>query len=113
MGDDWLSKCMARQSYYESRISAIPDVLSATRVRQIQSPLPIYFVLWQVVLVPGTQTWEADSSSRCASYFGFISSSDATRGAPEGLNLQSHAEQPKPRKLWPLIHFRLRGIATL
>jgi hypothetical protein len=40
-----LSKGMARQSYYESRISAIPDALSATRVKQIQSPLPIYSVL--------------------------------------------------------------------
>jgi hypothetical protein len=44
------------------------------------------------------QTWAANSLSRWALYFLFISSSELPPNAPEGLNAQLHSEQPKPRK---------------
>jgi hypothetical protein len=59
------------------------------------------------------QTWAANSLSRWASYFCFISSSDSPTNAPEGLNAQLHSEQPKPSKLWRAIHASLRGMAEV
>jgi hypothetical protein len=60
------------------------------------SLLPIYLLLRSAGLVCFTQVWAANSLSRSASYFLFISSSESPAGVPRGLNFQLHSEQPKP-----------------
>jgi hypothetical protein len=59
-GATGLPKDMTGPSYYESRISGIPNVLSTTRVRQIESPLAIYFVF----LVGGIGTCYTNMGSK-------------------------------------------------
>src|SRR5712692_3051718 len=55
-----------------------------------------------------SQTWEANSLSRCASKFRIISSKDLPVGGPDGLNTQAHSEQPQPRKRPSSIHMSSR-----
>jgi hypothetical protein len=49
--------------------------------------------------------------SRCDSKLRIISSKDSPVGVPEGVNRQSHSEQPKPRKRCCSIHTSFRLIA--
>jgi len=60
-----------------------------------------------------TQMWAVNSLSSWASNLRFISSSDSPTSVPEGLNRQSHSEQPKPWKFRSSIHIRLRATATV
>ena len=55
-----------------------------------------YSVFGLLALGCWAHTWAANSLSRWASYFCFISSSDSPTSAPEVLNIQLHSEQPKP-----------------
>ena len=55
-----------------------------------------YLVFGLAALGCSAQTWAANSLSRRAAYFCFISSRDSPAGGPEGLNTQLHSEQPKP-----------------
>src|ERR1700733_6338887 len=57
-------------------------------------------------------TWDVNSLSRCHSKWRSISSKDGPVGAPEGLNRQSHSEQPKPRKRCFSIHTSFRFIVA-
>ncbi len=52
-----------------------------------------YAVFGLVALGCLTQTWAANSLSRWASYFCFISSSDSPASALEDLKIQVHSEQ--------------------
>ena len=63
-----------------------------------------------VLLAPGwsAQTCDVNSLSRCNSKLRIISSKDVPVGPPEGLNRQSHSEQPKPRKRCRSIHTSFR-----
>src|SRR5713226_244641 len=60
-----------------------------------------------------SQTWEANSLSRCASKIRIISSKDLPVGGPDGLNTQAHSEQPQPRKRPSSIHMSSRLAAIL
>src|ERR1700676_4641523 len=81
-------------------VSRRVDAVSVNRgvCRDYCRSLPIYLATRPEEIVRLTQVWAANSLSRSASYFLFISSSETSARAPEGLNFQSHSEQPKPWK---------------
>src|SRR5882762_10210161 len=71
--------------FHASAVFKCFDPLFVSHVRSWNLTAATYSVFGLAALGCLTQTWAANSLSRWASYFCFISSSDSRTSAPEGL----------------------------